>query len=83
VSVLGAYLAGAISVLPFFVLHRSRAARKGKGNGTVPAGTRSGEGLGATASLEKGRKRKKDGKGGREWNAERARSGLSDEYDID
>lgn len=83
VSVLGAYLAGAISVFPFFIVHRSRAARKGKGSGTVPAGTRVGDGLGATASPSKGRKRKGSGKGNLEWTAERARSGLSDEYDID
>ncbi len=83
VSLLVAYLAGAVSVLPFLIVHRSRAARKGKGTGTVPPGSRSGDGLGSKATLAKGRKRNGAGKGARAWNADRIRSGVSDEYDID
>ena len=83
VILLVAYLAGAISVLPFLIVHRSRVARKGKGSGSLPPGTRSVDGLGTKATLAKGRKRKETVKSDREWNAERARAGVSDEYDID
>ncbi len=83
VSLLAAYVAGAVSVIPFLLGRRSRSAKKGKGRGTTLSGARSDDRLVAGTQTSAGKKRKGAGKLDRERDGERTRPGQSDDYDID
>lgn len=83
VSLLFAYLAGAITVIPFFLGRRSRPGKREKGSGTASSIAGHDDGLGARSAPSRGKKRNVSGKHVRDREAERSRSGHSTEYGID